>query len=87
MMNEEEKIKEIASNIKFDFHHNYNGMFLTDNQVSILRLYGFDINKYSDTKQLIFELNSYLNESEEIPELEEILYEIAEFDYYNNTTK
>ena len=34
----------------------------------------------------MFDLEEYLNETE-VDELENILYSLAEFNYYNNTTK
>ena len=61
-------------------------LVLTDEEVSVLKLYGFDINKYSDIKELIFDLEEYLNDEMQ-DDLEQVLLSLAEFNYYNNTTK
>ena len=51
-----------------------------------IKEYGFDYNKYTDMKSLIFDINNYLEEVED-EQLENILYELSEFDYYHNTNK
>lgn len=79
-------IDNLLKDIKPRLHKNYNGIFLTDEEVKILKIYGFDINKYSNIKELMFDLEEYLNETE-VDELENVLYSLAEFNYYNNTTK
>ena len=53
---EDYNIDELLKNIKPNLHKSYNGIFLTDEEVSVLKLYGFDINKYSDIKELIIHL-------------------------------
>ena len=72
--------------ISRDMHKNYNGIYLTDFQVSTLQKYGFSINKYRDIKMLMYDLENELTFSEN-PELESILDELSEFDYYHNTNK
>lgn len=74
------------NNISFEMHKNYNGIFLTDSQVSILKNNGFDINKYTSIKDLMFDLEDSLTYDDN-EELEIILEEISEFNYYNNTNK
>ena len=59
---EDYNIDELLKNIKPNLHKSYNGIFLTDEEVSVLKLYGFDINKYSDIKELMFDLEEYLND-------------------------
>ena len=46
-----------------------------------------DIGKYSDIKQLMFDLGEFLNENTDLDDLELIYEELAEFNYYNYTTK
>lgn len=72
--------------VKRDFHKNYNGIYLNDNEANILKQNGFDINKYTSIKDLMFDLEEVL-EDEENTELEMILDSIAEFNYYHNTNK
>lgn len=79
-------IEKILSEMNVEMHNVYNGLYLTDRQAATLKQYGFDYNKYNNLKSLILDLDNYLNENES-EELEEILYEISEFDYYHNTNK
>ena len=72
--------------VKRDFHKNYNGIYLNDSEVSILKQNGFDINKYNSIKDLMFDLEEALEEDENT-ELENVLDSIAEFNYYHNTNK
>ncbi len=83
---EDYNIDDLLKNIKPNLHKPYNGIFLTDEEVSVLKLYGFDINKYSDIKELMFDLEEYLNDEMQ-DDLEQVLLSLAEFNYYNNTTK
>ena len=83
---EDYNIDELLKNIMPNLHKSYNGIFLTDEEVSVLKLYGFDINKYSDIKELMFDLEEYLNDEMQ-DDLEQVLLSLAEFNYYNNTTK
>lgn len=83
---EDYNIDKLLKNIKPNLHKSYNGIFLTDEEVSVLKLYGFDINKYSDIKELMFDLEEYLNDEMQ-DDLEQVLLSLAEFNYYNNTTK
>lgn len=76
----------IIENARKDFHHNYNGMYLSERQVEILKKYNFNYNDYNNIEELIFDVNNYLNENN-IDELEIILEEISEYNYYANTNK
>lgn len=69
-----------------DMHKNYNGIYLTDAQVNTLKNNGIDINKYNSIKDLMFDLEDIISEDEN-EELDIILDEIAEFNYYHNTNK
>lgn len=74
------------NNISRDMHKNYNGILLSDNEVKILNNYGFNINNYNNIKDLIFDLEESLNNSPN-EELENVLDNLSEFDYYHNTNK
>ena len=63
-----------------------NGIYLSVIQMSILKQYGFDYEKYSNIKSLIFDVEEYLNENYD-EDLENIVSSLAEFDYYHNTNK
>ena len=83
---EDYNIDELLKNINPILHKSYNGIFLTYEEFSVLKLYGFYINKYSDIKELMFDLEEYLNDEMQ-DDLEQVLLSLAEFNYYNNTTK
>lgn len=61
-------------------------MYLSERQVEILKKYNFNYNDYHNIEELIFDVNNYLNENN-IDELEIILEEISEYNYYANTNK
>lgn len=66
-----------------------NGMFLSDYQIEILKRNGFHYEKYHNMKELIFDLEDFLNKELMIDdeELENIAKELAEREYYSNTNK
>lgn len=81
-----DKYIDELNNVSRDMHKNYNGIYLTDSEVNILKNNGFDVNKYSNIKELMFDLEDALEESDN-DELDMILSSIAEFNYYHNTNK
>lgn len=64
-----------------------NGIYLTDNQIEVLKRYSIDYNKYTSLSSLIFDIEEILNEEADIEDLEEISVKLAELNYYNNTNK
>ena len=64
-----------------------NGIYLSDNQVQILKRYGIDYNKYVSLESLIFDIEQILNEETNIEDLEEVSKRLSELNYYNNTNK
>ena len=83
----EYNIDELVSNIEIDSHILYNGIYLSKSQINILESNGFDYKKYSNIKELIFDLDEYLNNEPDNIELENVLDELSEFDYYHNVNK
>lgn len=72
---------------KPDFLKNYgNNILLNTKEYNILKKYNIDPNKYNNTKSLIFDIEKIL-EDENIEELDQVLMDISERDYYNNTNK
>lgn len=65
----------------------YNGMYLSSNQISILNNNGFDYKKYKNIKELMFDIDEYLYNEPDNIELEKVLEELSEYDYYHNTNK
>lgn len=64
-----------------------NGIYLSDNDIEILRKYGIDYNKYNSLNSLIFEIEDILNEETDLDDLEVISSKLSELNYYNNTNK
>lgn len=72
--------------VKRDMHKNYNGIYLTNAEYNTLKNNGFDASRYGSIKELMFDLEEAIEDSEN-EELEMILDSIAEFNYYHNTNK
>ena len=87
--------KEVELNdlIKEDLHKNLHkvygkDIYLSDNDILILKRYDFNIEKYSDIKSLMFDIEEYIDNSDiELDDLEDLLTNLQEFNYYHNTNK
>lgn len=64
-----------------------NGIYLSDNQIEVLKRYDIDYKKYSSLNSLIFEIEEILNYETTARDLEEISLRLSELNYYNNTNK
>ena len=64
-----------------------NGIYLSDNQIEVLKRYDIDYKKYSSLNSLIFEIEEILNEEVDASDLEEVSSRLSELNYYNNTNK
>lgn len=64
-----------------------NGIYLSDNDVQILKKYNINYEKYSSLNSLIFEIEEILNEEIDADDLEQISSKLSELNYYNNTNK
>lgn len=64
-----------------------NGIYLSDNQIDVLKRYNIDYQKYTSLNSLIFDIEEILNEETDIEDLEEVSQRLAELNYYNNTNK
>ena len=80
--------------VKEDLHKNLHKLYgkdiyLSDNDLEILKRYEFDINKYSNIKSLILDISEYLEEDydNDFDDLESVLDSLSEFDYYHNINK
>ena len=88
--NKEYNIDELVSSQESpSFLKNYgNGILLSDKHINILNNYGIDYHKYNNISSLIFDIEEYLNDSyEELDDLEWVLDDISERNYYQNTNK
>ena len=63
-----------------------NNMLLSDYQISILRRNGIDYNKFSNVRELLFEIENYLDDDFD-EELDTVSSQLSEYIYYNETKK
>lgn len=64
-----------------------NGIYLSDNDIEVLRRYNIDYTRYISLSSLIFDIEQVLNEDNEATELDEISNRLSELKYYNYTNK
>lgn len=83
-------IEKIVSELNFsgnslnDFG---NGILLTNYEVDILNKYNINFKRCIDLKEILYFIESLLNEDNSLDDLEEISKSISERDYYSNTNK
>lgn len=71
-----------------NFIKKYNNIYITDEQIEILKNYGIYICNYSNLNELVYDIESYLNESVMVlDDLEWVSQTLSEYNYYNNTNK
>ena len=63
-----------------------NNILLSDYQVSVLKRNGIDYNKFSSIRELMFEIENYLDEEFD-EELDLVSSQLSEYIYYNETKK
>ena len=63
-----------------------NNFLLSDYQISILNRVGINFNKYSNIRDLLFDVEELLNEIYD-EELDLVSNQLSEFIYYNDTNK
>ena len=63
-----------------------NGLLLSDYQVSILNRNGIDYKKYNNVRELLFEIENYLDDDFD-EELDLVSSQLSEFIYYTDTKK
>lgn len=64
-----------------------NGIYLSDNQIEVLKRYDIDYKKYISLNSLIFEIEEILNYETDLEDLENLSEELQEMNYYNYTNK
>ena len=63
-----------------------NNILLSDYQVFVLRRNGIDYKKFSSIRELMFEIENYLDEEFD-EELDLVSSQLSEYIYYNETKK
>lgn len=66
-----------------------NGLMLNENEQMILKRYGIDYEKYSKLSDIVFEIETIINESYgyEVDDLIDLSTDLAERSYYQETKK
>ncbi|MBQ3298125.1 MAG: hypothetical protein IJG97_04940 [Bacilli bacterium] len=84
-------IDELVNTIDFNkgkFNDIGNGILLTNKEIEVLDRYNIPYKNCTSLKDIIFEIESIINELDIMDEdLEEISMSISERDYYQNTNK
>ena len=63
------------------------GLFLSEYQIEVLNKYDIDINKISNVNDIIMLASEILDLDDDVEDLEQVIKEISEFNYYSNTNK
>lgn len=63
-----------------------NNILLSDYQISVLSRNGIDYNKFSNVRELLFEIENYLDDDFD-EELDMVSSQLSEYIYYNETKK
>ena len=80
-------IDEIVKSEK-NFMKRHNNIYISDEQIEILKMYDINIDKYVNLNELIYDIEDRLNDSYEILEdLEWVSQTLSEYNYYINTNK
>ena len=70
------------------FLKKHNNIYISDEQINILKKYDINIDKYSNLNELVYDIEEYLNDSyDELEDLEWVSQSLSEYNYYNNTNK
>ena len=70
------------------FLKKHGNIYISDEQLDVLKKYDIDVNKYKNISELIYDIEEYLNDSyQELEDLEWVSETLSEYNYYNNTNK
>lgn len=82
-LNIEDVIKSETSFIK-----KHNNIYISEEQINILKKYNININNYVNLNELMYDIEECLNDSYEVlDDLEWVSQTLSEYNYYNNTNK
>lgn len=87
-INIEDLVADLKPNDLLRKHYNGN-IYLSNNDVKILKKYGFSIDNYTNLNSLIFDIQDYLDDNYdlELDDLEKLAISLSEIKYYQNTNK
>lgn len=89
-MNIEELNLDIDEIVKTEknFMKKHNNIYISDEQINILKKYNINIDNYVNLNELIYDIEDCLNDSyEQLDDLEWVSQTLSEYNYYNNTNK
>ena len=70
------------------FIKKHNNIYISEEQINILKKYNININNYVNLNELIYDIEECLNDSYEVlDDLEWVSQTLSEYNYYNNTNK
>ena len=73
---------------KNKFLKKHNNIYISDEQISILKKYDINIDNYKSVSDLIYDIEDCLNNSYgDLDDLEWVSIALSEYNYYNNTNK
>ena len=87
--NNEVNIDNLMDEINIDkiiLKHRNNGLLLSDYQISVLKRFDIDYSKFSNSKELMYNIEDVLDECYD-EELDLISSQLAELIYYTDTKK
>ena len=90
MINKKEIDDYVNKIIKENKLKKVNNIYLSTRQINTLNRHNIDYKNVLDIKELIFNVENYINENymyEELGDLEDLSRELSEFNYYYNTRK
>lgn len=65
-----------------------NNIYITQQQIDILKKYEINVVEFNDIKELIYVIEDCLNDSyDDVDDLEWVSESLAEYNYYHNTNK
>lgn len=64
-----------------------NDIYLSNDDINILKRYEIDPNNYSSMKELMFEIDDIINNNYVEEDLEDLLIKLSEYNYYFRTNK
>lgn len=87
-MNIDSISNEVMESIKFNsYSKTKKGLPLKENHMEVLRRYDIDYDSISSMDELIYIIESVLEECGYPEDLDNVSYELSEFSYYNYTNK
>ena len=68
-------------------HEVKKNIYLSDNDLKVLKKYDIEYNNFSNMKELMFYLEEILDEEDIDNDLEDLLIKLSEYNYYFYTNK